>query len=155
MTEPATGQPAPDFTLPATGDHAFTLSDQRGRAVVLFFYPRANTPGCTTEAQAFRDLAERFRTADCVIAGISRDSLRVQERFRERHELPFDLLADPHEEVCGLYAVMREKNLYGKRVRGIERSTFVIDAHGVLRQQWRGVKVPGHADAVLAAVKAL
>lgn len=155
MTEPTTGQPAPDFTLPATGERSFTLSAQHGRAVVLFFYPRANTPGCTTEVQAFRDLATDFRAADCVIAGISRDTLRIQERFRERHQLPFDLLADPEEAVCGLYAVMREKNLYGKRVRGIERSTFLIDAHGVLRQQWRGVKVPGHADTVLAALQAL
>lgn len=150
-----TGQPAPDFTLPAARDGEFTLSARRGQPVVVYFYPRANTPGCTTEAQAFRDLADQFRAADCVIVGISRDSLRVQQRFRERHDLPFDLLADPDEVVCSEYAVMREKTLYGKRVRGIERSTFLIDAHGILREQWRGVKVPGHVDTVVAAVQAL
>lgn len=150
-----TGQPAPDFTLPAARDGEFTLSARRGQPIVVYFYPRANTPGCTTEAQAFRDLADQFRAADCVIVGISRDSLRVQQRFRERHDLPFDLLADPDEVVCSEYAVMREKTLYGKRVRGIERSTFLIDAHGILREQWRGVKVPGHVDTVVAAVQAL
>lgn len=150
-----TGQPAPDFTLPAARDGEFTLSARRGQPIVVYFYPRANTPGCTTEAQAFRDLADQFRAADCVIVGISRDSLRVQQRFRERHDLPFDLLADPDEVVCSDYAVMREKTLYGKRVRGIERSTFLIDAHGILREQWRGVKVPGHVDTVVAAVQAL
>jgi thioredoxin-dependent peroxiredoxin len=155
MNQPRIGQPAPDFTLPATGNEDFALSAMRGHSVVIYFYPRDNTPGCTAESRAFRDLAAAFTEADTVIAGISRDSLNSHERFRERHDLPFALLSDTDASVCELYAVMREKNMYGRRVRGIERSTFLIDREGILRQEWRKVRVEDHADEVLAAVRAL
>lgn len=151
---PTVGQPAPDFTASSTvGDIA--LADYRGRAVVLYFYPKDNTPGCTTEGQNFRDLHADFEAAGAVILGVSRDSLKSHTGFCEKHNLPFALIADPDEALCTLYDVMKMKNMYGKQVRGIERSTFLIDAQGVLVQQWRPVKVPGHAQAVLDAVRAL
>ncbi|MDX9706285.1 MAG: peroxiredoxin [Azospira sp.] len=148
-------QPVADFTLPATGGASFTLSAQRGRVVVLYFYPKDSTPGCTTEAQQFRDLFPEFIAAGAVIVGVSRDSLRSHENFRAKQALPFDLLPDEDERLCTQFAVIRQKKLYGKEVRGIERSTFVIDGEGVLRKEWRGVKVPGHAQEVLDYVKRL
>jgi len=145
----------PDFTLPATGDKAVSLSDFRGRNVVLYFYPRDSTPGCTTEGQAFRDLYPDFQALDTVVLGISRDSVKSHENFRAKQDFPFDLLSDSDEHACRLFDVIREKNMYGRKVMGVERSTFLIDANGVLRAEWRKVKVPGHAEAVLEAVKEL
>ena len=146
---------APDFTLPATGERNVTLSAQRGNKVVLYFYPKDSTPGCTTESQQFRDLHDEFVKAGCVVFGISRDSIRSHENFKAKQALPFELLSDQDETVCTLFGVMKLKNMYGKQVRGIERSTFVIDAAGVLRHEWRGVKVPGHAQAVLDFVRSI
>ena len=144
-----------DFELPATGPSPFRLSAQRGKTVVLYFYPKDSTPGCTTEAQQFRDLHADFLAAGCVIASVSRDSLRSHENFKLKQELPFELISDPEETLCTQFAVVREKKMYGKLVRGIERSTFVIDTQGVLRREWRGVKVPGHAQEVLDYVRTL
>ncbi len=155
MTRPAVGAPAPDFRLPATGGQTLSLADFRGRNVVLYFYPKDNTPGCTTESQGFRDRAGEFEQANTVVIGISRDSVRSHENFRGKHELGFDLVADTDEVACNAFDVLRDKNMYGRKVRGIERSTFLIDADGVLQQEWRGVKVPGHVDEVLAAARSL
>jgi peroxiredoxin Q/BCP len=148
-------QPAPALELPATGGKSFRLSDARGRTVVLYFYPKDNTPGCTTEGQQFRDLFDEFQTAKCDVYGISRDSLKSHEGFKAKMGFPFALLSDAEEKACQLFDVIRMKNMYGKKVRGIERSTFVLDAHGVVRREWRGVKVPGHAQEVLEFVKTL
>ena len=144
-----------DFTLPATGGQDFNLATQAGKVVVIYFYPKDSTPGCTTEAQQFRDLYPEFVAVDAVILGISRDSLKSHESFKAKQSLPFELGADTDEAVCTLFSVMKNKNMYGKQVRGVERSTFVIDRNGVLRREWRGVKVSGHAEEVLAFVKAL
>lgn len=148
-------QPVPDFTLPATGNQTFSLSLARGSALVLYFYPKDNTPGCTTEAGEFRELHARFRRAGCAVYGISRDSLKSHEGFKSKLRLPFELLSDADETACALFGVIRQKVLYGKPVRGLERSTFVIDAEGVLRREWRGVKAPGHAAEVLEFVQSL
>ena len=148
-------QPVADFTLPATGDQNFTLSAQRGKTVILYFYPKDSTPGCTTEAQQFRDLHAAFAASGCVVAGVSRDSLRSHENFKAKQALPFALLSDAGEALRSQFSVIKQKKLYGKEVRGIERSTFVIDRDGVLRREWRGVKVPGHAQEVLDYVKTL
>ena len=145
----------PDFTLPATGGQSFSLAAQAGKVVVIYFYPKDSTPGCTTEAQQFRDLHDRFVAVDAVILGISRDSVKSHENFKAKQALPFELASDADETVCNLFAVMKMKNMYGKQVRGIERSTFVIDRNGVLRREWRGVKVPGHAQEVLDFVTTL
>ena len=145
----------PDFTLPATSDQQFSLSAQAGKVVVIYFYPKDSTPGCTTEAQQFRDLYDRFVAVDAVILGISRDSVKSHENFKTKQALPFELGSDADETVCTLFAVMKMKNMYGKQHRGIERSTFVIDRNGVLRREWRGVKVPGHAQEVLDFVSSL
>lgn len=147
-------QPVPDFTVPAT-DGDFTLSGLHGRKVVLYFYPKDNTPGCTTESLQFRDLYQQFQQANAQIVGASRDSLRSHENFRTKLGLPFALISDASETLCTLFDVIRQKKLYGKTVRGIERSTFLIDENGILRGEWRGVKVPLHANEVLAAVQAL
>ncbi len=144
-----------DFCLPGTANAGFQLSAQRGHPVVLYFYPKDNTSGCTNEGIAFRELYAEFARLDCVIAGISRDSVKSHENFRSKYDLPFALLSDADEKVCSQFGVIKMKNMYGKKVRGIERSTFLIDAQGHLAQEWRGVKVPGHADEVLAALKAL
>ncbi|HXF65330.1 MAG TPA: peroxiredoxin [Burkholderiales bacterium] len=149
------GQPAPDFELPATGGKTFRLSASKGKPLVLYFYPKDNTPGCTAEGQQFRDLYPEFQKLGCAIVGVSRDSLRSHEAFKEKMKFPFDLLSDAEEKACRLYDVIKMKNLYGRKVRGIERSTFVIDAAGVLRREWRGVKVPGHAQEVLEFVRTL
>lgn len=148
-------KPVPDFELPATGGGTVRLSDLRGRRVVLYFYPKDATPGCTREAQDFRDLHARFRRRNAVVLGISRDSVRSHERFKERQGLPFELLSDGEEKVCRLFGVIKDKVMYGRKVRGIERSTFLIDEDGVLRREWRKVKVDGHAAEVLEALKDL
>lgn len=145
----------PDFMLPATSGKTFVLSELRGSKVVLYFYPKDSTPGCTTESAQFRDHHPEFIEAGCAVFGISRDSLRSHENFKSRLELPFELLSDVDERACNLFAVIKEKNMYGKKVRGIERSTFLIDGQGVLRQAWRGVKVSEHVQAVLDAVRGL
>lgn len=144
-----------NFELPATGGTPFRLSDQKGKIVVLYFYPKDSTPGCTTEAQQFRDLFPAFTQAGCVIAGISRDSLRSHDNFKAKQDLPFELLADTEEMLCQQFSVIKDKKLYGKPVRGIERSTFVIDRTGTLRREWRGIKADGHAQEVLDYVGSL
>ncbi|MFP3874038.1 MAG: peroxiredoxin [Thiohalophilus sp.] len=149
------GKKVPDFTLPATGDQDISLSDFKGKNVVLYFYPRDNTPGCTREGQGFGDNHGKFKRQNTVILGISRDSVRSHENFKAKQEFPFELLADKDETVCKLFDVIKMKNMYGKKVRGIERSTFLIDDKGRLRQQWRKVRVDGHVEEVLDAVKQL
>ena len=144
----------PDFKAAATGGD-FQLADQRGRTVVLYFYPKDNTPGCTTEGLEFAAASPKFRKANAVIVGASRDSVRSHEGFKTKMEFPFDLISDTDEALCSLFDVIKMKNMYGKQVRGIERSTFVIDADGKLRKAWRGVKVPGHVDEVLSFVQSL
>jgi peroxiredoxin Q/BCP len=141
-----------DFSAPMTSGQTFQLSGRPARYTVLFFYPKDNTPGCTTENMAFRDLYEQFQAAGTEIYGISRDSLRSHEGFRSKLGLPFELISDPEEKVCEQFGVMKMKQMYGKTVRGIERSTFVIDATGQLVKEWRGVKVAGHVDEVLEFV---
>jgi len=142
-----------DFALPSTGGKEFRLSALKSNLLVLYFYPKDNTPGCTAEGAQFRDLHSQFRKAGCTVAGVSRDSVESHENFRAKMGFPFDLLSDEGERVCGLFGVMKMKNMYGRKVRGIERSTFVIDADRVVRREWRGVKVPGHAQEVLDFVK--
>ena len=148
-------QSVPEFSLPSTGGKNLSLSDFRNQILVVYFYPKDNTPGCTTEAQQFRDLHPAFVQAGARIVGVSRDSVRSHENFKLKQNLPFDLLSDADEQLCALFAVIKMKSMYGKQVRGIERSTFVIDGHGVLRREWRGIKVPGHAQDVLDFVKTL
>jgi thioredoxin-dependent peroxiredoxin len=143
-----------DFALPATGGKEFRLSAVKSRRVVLYFYPKDNTPGCTTEGAQFRDLHPRFVKAGAALYGVSRDSLRSHENFKAKMEFPFDLLSDESEKICEQFGVMKMKNMYGRKVRGIERSTFVIDRDRVIRREWRGVKVPGHAQEVLDFVEA-
>src|SRR5688500_7471765 len=149
------GKPVPDFSLPSTGGTPFQLSSKRGSRLVLYFYPKDDTPGCTTEGADFRDSYSAFGRANCEVLGISRDSLASHLRFKEKMKFPFELLADPEEAVCERFGVMKLKNMYGKQVRGIERSTFVLDENGVLAREWRGVTVPGHVQEVLNFVKAL
>ena len=144
-----------DFTLPATGEATFQLHATRGKALVIFFYPKDNTPGCTTESQQFRDLYDEFRKAGCEVVGISRDSLKSHENFKAKYRLPYALLSDSEEKVCTQFGVIKLKNMYGKQVRGIERSTFVLDATGKLVKEWRGLKADGHAQQVLDFVRNL
>jgi len=146
---------APDISLPSTSGRTFKLSEQRGHPVVVYFYPKDNTPGCTNEGVGFRDLHEQFAGLDATIVGISRDSLKSHENFKAKFEFPFELLSDADETACKAYGVIKMKNMYGKQVRGIERSTFLIDRKGELRREWRGVKVNGHVEEVLAALKGL
>lgn len=150
-----TDETVADFSLPATGGKTFSLAECRGHPLVIYFYPKDSTPGCTSEAQQFRDLYPDFSKAGAIIAGVSRDSIKSHENFRSKQDLPFDLLSDAEELLCAQFAVIKQKMLYGKQVRGIERSTFVIDGKGVLRREWRGVTVPGHAQEVLDFVKTL
>lgn len=145
----------PEFSAAMTGDQTFRLSDYRGKKIVLYFYPKDNTPGCTTEGMRFRDLHPEFQRANTEIFGISRDSIRSHEGFKAKLEMPFELISDPDETLCVMFDVMKMKTMYGKQVRGVERSTFVIDEAGKLVKEWRGVKVPGHPDEVLEFVKAL
>lgn len=149
-----TGAKIADFTAEGTGG-PFSLSAIQGKKLVIYFYPKDNTPGCTSEAGDFRDLHAEFEKAGAVILGVSRDSLRSHEGFRAKLGLPFNLLSDPNETLCELFGVMKLKNMYGKQVRGIERSTFLIDGSARLVREWRGVKVPQHAAEVLEAVRSL
>lgn len=155
MGKVAIGRKVPDFTLPATGGQDISLSDYAGRRVVLYFYPKDSTPGCTTEGQDFRDRIATFRRRNTVVLGISRDSVKSHENFRSKQQFPFDLLSDSAEQVCRLFDVIREKTLYGRKFMGIERSTFLIDEQGVLREEWRKVKVSGHVEDVLASISRL
>lgn len=145
----------PDFSASMTSDKTFRLSDYEGKTVVIYFYPKDNTPGCTTEGIRFRELYPEFQQANTEIFGVSRDSLRSHEGFREKLEMPFELISDPDETVCNMFAVMKIKNMYGKKVRGVDRSTFIIDGSRKLVKEWRGVKVPGHVDEVLEFAKAM
>lgn len=154
MTASAVGLRVPDFTLPGTGGE-FRLSDHAGRPLVIYFYPKDNTPGCTTEAGQFRDLHAEFAKLGCAVFGVSRDSLKSHQDFKAKLGLPFELLSDGDETACRLFDVIKAKKLYGKEVIGIQRSTFLIDGQGILRREWRTVKADGHADEVLAAVRAL
>ena len=149
------GKPVKDFSLPSTGSAPFKLSEHQGNKLVLYFYPKDNTPGCTTEAMGFRDHHKEFRKTGCEVFGISRDSVRTHEGFKAKLSFPFELLSDAEEAACAQFGVIKMKNMYGKKVRGIERSTFVIDPNGVLAREWRGVKVPGHVEEVLSFVKTL
>ena len=145
----------PDFSLPMTGGGTWSLKDASGRKLVIYFYPRDLTSGCTREAQDFRDLVKAFHEADTDIVGISRDSVASHDRFAAKESLPFPLLADTDEKVCRLFAVMKQKSLYGRKYVGVERSTFLLDQAGRLQQEWRNVKVPGHVEAVLEAAQRL
>jgi peroxiredoxin Q/BCP len=151
----AVGKKVPDFERPATTDKPVSLASLGGKIVVLYFYPKDATPGCTVEGQNFRDLHDKFKRAGAVILGVSRDSIKSHEKFKTTECFPFELLSDEDEALCEMFGVMKMKNMYGKQVRGIERSTFLIDAEGILRKEWRGVKVDGHVAEVLEAVKAL
>ncbi|BAU76055.1 peroxiredoxin [Metapseudomonas furukawaii] len=148
-------QPVADFTVQATSGLEVSLSALKGKQVVLYFYPKDSTPGCTTEGQDFRDRHDAFLAANTVIFGVSRDGLKSHENFKCKQAFPFELISDKDEAVCQLFDVIKLKKLYGKEYLGVDRSTFLIDKDGVLRQEWRGVKVPGHADAVLEAAQAL
>ena len=148
-------KPVADFQVPATSGQQVQLSALKGQQVVLYFYPKDSTPGCTTEGQGFRDKIEAFAKANTVIFGVSRDGLKSHENFKAKQCFPFELISDKDEAVCQLFDVIKLKKLYGKEYLGVDRSTFLIDAQGMLRQEWRGVKVPGHVDAVLAAAQAL
>jgi peroxiredoxin Q/BCP len=154
MARVTLGKKVPSFSLPTTGGH-FSSGDALGGKLVVYFYPRDNTPGCTREGEAFRDLHSKFRRAGAVILGISTDTLASHEKFKAKMKFPFELGSDEDRKTAGLFGVWKEKNMYGKKVMGIERSTFLIDAAGVLRQEWRKVRVDGHAEAVLEAVKTL
>jgi peroxiredoxin Q/BCP len=145
----------PALKLPATGDQVIDLKSLRGKKVVLYFYPKDSTPGCTTEGQDFAANHAKFKRNNTVILGISRDSVKSHENFRGKQNFPFDLLSDSEEKACAVFDVIKEKNMYGRKVMGIERSTFLIDEKGKLRKEWRKVKVKGHVDEVLAAVKEL
>ena len=155
MTQVVVGKKVPAFTLPSTSGGNWKLADAHGDKLVIYFYPKDMTSGCTLESQAFRDLHAAFRRAGTRVVGISRDGLRSHARFREKERLPFELLADEDARICTLFDVMKEKSMYGKKYLGIERSTFLLDAAGVLRREWRKVKVPGHAEEVLEAAKSL
>ena len=147
------GKRVPNFTLPATGDKSLSLEDFSGQNLVIYFYPKDNTSGCTRESQDFRDHFKSFGQLNCQVLGVSRDSVRSHENFRNKHEFPFDLLSDSEEEICKLFDVIHEKSMYGRKFMGVVRSTFLIDSKGVLRAQWRKVKVAGHVEEVLAALR--
>jgi peroxiredoxin Q/BCP len=149
------GRVVPNFKLPATGDKTLDLKSLRGSNVVIYFYPKDNTPGCTTESNDFKANHAKFRRQKATVLGISRDSVASHEKFKAKFDFPFDLLSDADEKACQLFDVIKEKNMYGRKVMGIERSTFLIDDKGKLRAEWRKIKVKGHVDEVLAALKAL
>ena len=145
----------PEFSAAMTSGKTFNLADYRGKNLVLYFYPKDNTPGCTTEGMQFRDMHPQFQAANTEIFGISRDSLKSHENFKGKLGMPFELISDPDETLCTMFDVMKMKNMYGKQVRGVERSTFVIDGAGKVVKEWRGVKVPAHVDEVLAFINTL
>lgn len=149
------GKKVPKFTLPATGEQDISFDQFKGKNVVLYFYPKDSTPGCTREGQDFRDHYNKFKRQNTVILGVSRDSIKSHQNFKAKQGFQFELLSDKDEALCSLFDVIKMKNMYGKKVRGIERSTFLIDSSGKLKQEWRKVKVDGHAEEVLAAVKEL
>ena len=149
------GKKVAPFSLPSTGEKTVSLKDFKGTKLVIYFYPKDSTPGCTLEGQDFRDRYEDFRKAGTAILGVSRDGLRSHENFKAKQAFPFDLLSDGDEKLCRQFDVIHEKNMYGRKVMGIVRSTFLIDGNGVLQKEWRKVKVKGHVDEVLEAVKAL
>jgi len=153
MSKPEIGKAAPNFKLPATGDQNLELKSLRGKKLVMYFYPRDNTPGCTNESKDFAASHAKFKRAGADIIGISRDTIASHEKFKAKLDLPFELVSDTDETACSLYDVIKEKNMYGRKVMGIERSTFLIDEKGKLRKEWRKLKVAGHAEEVLAAVK--
>ena len=155
MSTTEVGAAAPEFESASTAGGRQTLGDLRGSRLVLYFYPKDNTSGCTLEGQNFRDLHDEFTAANAVILGVSRESIRSHDNFRGKHDFPFHLLSDPEETLCNAYGVIKEKSMYGRKYMGIERSTFLIDEDGVLRREWRKVKVKGHADEVLEAVRSL
>ena len=150
---PVLNKALPEFEALATSGVRFTPQAFAGRAVVLYFYPKDHTPGCTTEAMQFRDMHKEFVKAGAVVFGVSRDNMASHDKFKQSLELPFELIADTEEKLCHMFGVVKNKIMYGKKVKGIERSTFLMDASGVLRAEWRGIKVAGHVDEVLAAVK--
>lgn len=155
MAPPVVGKKIPAFSLPATGEKTVSSKDLLGRDYVLYFYPKDNTPGCTQEGQDFRDQYAKFKRRQVAVFGVSRDTVKSHERFKEKFGFPFDLLSDSDEKLCSMFDVIKLKNMYGKRVRGIERSTFLIGADGKLRNEWRKVKIAGHVDEVLEAIKTL
>lgn len=155
MEKASLNKPLPDFSAAATGGKTLRLSDFRGKNLIFYFYPKDHTPGCTLEGQAFRDRFAEFQELNVAIFGISRDSLKTHENFKEKQAFPFDLITDADETLCQLFDVIKMKTMYGKQVRGIERSTFLIDQHGVLVKEWRKVKVKGHADEILKALAVL
>ena len=155
MAIPKIGSKIKDFSLPSSGDGTWSLQQAAGRKLVIYFYPKDMTAGCTRESQDFRDLYAAFRKAGVEIVGVSRDSVKSHDKFVEKENLPFPLLSDADEKVCKLFDVIQEKSLYGKKYLGIERSTFLLDGTGILRREWRKVKVPGHAEEVLEAAKSL
>lgn len=155
MTTLVLNQAVPAFTLPATGDVTFNLSDYLGKTLVIYFYPKDSTPGCTTQGVQFRDAYAEFLARNAVIVGISRDSLKSHENFKSKFSFPFALLSDADETACNLFGVIKTKNMYGKQVRGIERSTFVIDKTGKLIREWRSIKADGHAQEVLSYIQTL
>jgi peroxiredoxin Q/BCP len=149
------GQEFPQVSLPATSGLLFTTPSCLGKNLVLYFYPKDATPGCTIEAGNFRDQIESFTAANTVVIGVSRDSLKSHESFKQKHELPFELITDAEEVLCQLFGVIKMKNMYGKQVRGVDRSTFIFDSKGILRHEWRGIKVPGHVEEVLKTAIAM
>ena len=149
------GQRLPNCNIPATSQLTFSPAAYAGRKLVLYFYPKDSTPGCTVEAGEFRDAIDAFSKANTLVVGVSRDSLKSHQNFRQKMDLPFELVADTEEILCNLFGVMKQKNMYGKQVRGIERSTFLFDSTGKLCKEWRGLKVPGHANEVLQAAQAI
>lgn len=155
MSSVAITHKVPEFSLPATGDKTLSLSDFRGKNLVIYFYPKDSTSGCTNEGNDFRDNYARFQQLNTAILGVSRDSLSSHEKFKEKQQFPFDLLSDPDETLCAIFDVIKEKNMYGRKVMGIERSTFLLDEQGTLLAEWRKVKVPGHVEAVLETIHQL
>lgn len=147
------GQPVPDFTALATNNTTVKLFELKGRKVVLFFYPKDNTPGCTSEGQAFRDLYDQFQASDTLVFGVSKDSMKAHDNFRAKHEFPFELISDPDETLCRLFDVIKLKQMYGKEYMGVERSTFLIDSNGILQHEWRKVRIKGHVEDVLQAAQ--
>lgn len=155
MSKPKIGKAVPDAKVELTGGQTIKLSDLKGQKVVLYFYPRDNTSGCTTEGQDFKAHHNKFKRQNTLVLGVSRDSIASHEKFKDKFKFPFDLIADPDEKLCKKFDVIKEKNMYGKKVMGIERSTFVIDEQGVLRTEYRKVKVPDHVEQVLSDIKTL